>query len=36
MAGFVRDAMPFLLVLLAVVLLVAFVPETVLFLANRY
>ena len=36
MAGFVRDAVPFMIVLLAVVLLVAFVPQTVLFLANRY
>ena len=36
MTGFVRDVMPFLVVLLAVVLLVAFAPHTVLFLANRY
>ena len=36
MAGFVRDSIPFLIVLVAVVLLVAFVPQTVLFLANRF
>lgn len=36
MGGFVRAAMPFLIVLVAVVLLVAFVPQTVLFLADRY
>jgi len=36
MTGFVRDSIPFLIVLVAVVLLVAFVPQTVLFLANRY
>ncbi|HUP36373.1 MAG TPA: TRAP transporter large permease [Candidatus Limnocylindria bacterium] len=36
MAGFTRAVVPFLIVLLAVVLLVAFVPETVLFLASRY
>ena len=36
MAGFVRASAPFLIVLVAVVLLVAFVPQTVLFLANRY
>jgi tripartite ATP-independent transporter DctM subunit len=33
---FVRAVAPFLVVLVAVVLLVTFVPETVLFLANRY
>lgn len=31
-----RAAIPFLIVLVAVVLLVAFVPQTVLFLADRY
>jgi tripartite ATP-independent transporter DctM subunit len=36
MGGFVRDALPFLIVLVGVVLLVAFFPQTVLFLANRY
>jgi len=36
MTEFVRDSVPFLIALLAIVLLVAFVPETVLFLANRY
>jgi len=36
MTEFVRDSIPFLVALLAIVLFVAFVPETVLFLANRY
>ena len=36
MTEFVRDAVPFLVALLAIVLFVAFVPGTVLFLANRY
>jgi tripartite ATP-independent transporter DctM subunit len=36
MVGYVRASVPFLIVLVAVVLLVAFVPQTVLFLANRY
>ena len=36
MTEFVRDSIPFLVALLAIVLFVAFVPQTVLFLANRY
>jgi tripartite ATP-independent transporter DctM subunit len=36
MTEFVHASLPFLVVLLVAVLLVAFVPETVLFLANRY
>ena len=36
MTEFVRDSIPFLVALVAIVLFVAFVPETVLFLANRY
>lgn len=36
MTEFVRDSIPFLIALVAIVLFVAFVPETVLFLANRY
>jgi tripartite ATP-independent transporter DctM subunit len=36
MAEFVRASVPFLLALVAVVLLVVFVPGTVLFLAGRY
>jgi TRAP-type C4-dicarboxylate transport system permease large subunit len=36
MGGFVRAAAPFLIALVAVVLLVVFVPQTVLFLAERY
>ena len=36
MTEFVRDSIPFLVALLAIVIFVAFVPQTVLFLANRY
>ena len=36
MTEFVRDSVPFLVALVAIVLFVAFVPQTVLFLANRY
>jgi tripartite ATP-independent transporter DctM subunit len=36
MTQFVRNGIPFLIALVAIVLFVAFVPETVLFLANRY
>jgi TRAP-type C4-dicarboxylate transport system permease large subunit len=36
MTEFVRNAVPFLVALVAILLFVAFVPETVLFLANRY
>ena len=36
MTEFVRASIPFLVALVAIVLFVAFVPQTVLFLANRY